>query len=99
MRLRGFDCLCSLFPLGIFNGHVQAHLFQSMKGLFGIGDGFSSSFWFIRADGHRYAGHLRNELFDELLAVLVGADEIPEGLSPVDQHTGAIEIRLGLNTI
>ena len=54
------------------------------------------SFRLVGADGHGYAGHLRDELLDEALAVLVGADEVPEGLSTVDEDAGPVEVALRL---
>ena len=54
------------------------------------------SFRLVGADGHSYAGHLRDELLDEALAVLVGADEVPEGLSAVDKDAGPVEVALRL---
>ena len=92
MRLRGFYCLRSLFSCGIFNGHIQTQLFQCPERLFRIGNSLACRFGLIGSDGHCHAGYIGDQLFDEPLAVLIGADKIPEGLSAVNQHTGTVEI-------
>ena len=78
----------------LLNAHIHAQLFQTAEGFLGVGGRAVDSFRLVGADGHGYAGHLRDELLDEALAVLIGADEVPEGLSAVDEDAGPVEVAL-----
>ena len=65
-------------------GYNAAPLEKLAEGFLGVGRSAIDRLGFIGADGHRHTGHLRDQLFDELLAFLVGAEKIPEGLSAIE---------------
>ena len=72
---------------------IQLRVLHIMPGFGGVLRGGAG---FVGADGHRDARHLRDELFDEALTVLVHPDEVPEGLAAVDEYPGAVEVSLRL---
>ncbi len=88
------------FDLGTleFNAGLQRFEHEVFMARFTVGgNGFCCrTLW---TNGHRRTGHILDQLFDQPLAVLVGPDEIAEGLAAVDEHPGTVKVSLGLAQI